>query len=287
MGLLEKLETLINKLLFHLGDLFFRLVKKIIPKKIQNAYARVCLAYASFIIWLKALPRLILKRLPGLLQKVKATLKEFDFKSKLQETKKLALDQYAQGQKGTRVSDAKKAFLVPFLIFGQWLKGLSIAQTLVLMSFTAASILASISIIFSGNRMVAQHTNESRAPASVEAEVSYDRPNYYKKQIRHLEITNLRLPVYFSNVNELRTIDVDFSATLSNRLARMKLEKLEFQLRDHLILNVEPMVASFPLVEEGKDILKDKLRQEINLFMIDQEIEGEVKDVELIYILAN
>jgi len=67
----------------------------------------------------------------------------------------------------------------------------------------------------------------------------------------------------------------------------MQLEKLEFQLRDHLILNVEPMLASFPLEEEGKQILREKLTMEINDFLSERKIVGEVKEIKLIYILAN
>jgi flagellar basal body-associated protein FliL len=88
-------------------------------------------------------------------------------------------------------------------------------------------------------------------------------------------------------LNEIRSIDIDFSATMSSRMSRMKLAKMEFELRDHLILNVEPMVASFPLEEEGKEILRKKLTLEINDFMIANKIEGEVQEIKLIYILGN
>jgi flagellar basal body-associated protein FliL len=88
-------------------------------------------------------------------------------------------------------------------------------------------------------------------------------------------------------LNELRSIDIDFSATMSSRMSRMKLEKKEIELRDHLILNVEPMIVSFPLEDEGKEILRKKLTLEINDFMITHQIEGEVQDIKLIYVLAN
>jgi flagellar basal body-associated protein FliL len=74
---------------------------------------------------------------------------------------------------------------------------------------------------------------------------------------------------------------------MSSRMSRMKLGMKEIELRDHLILNVEPMIASFPLEDEGKEILRKKLTLEINDFMIAHQIEGEVEDIKLIYILAN
>ncbi|MBA2406138.1 MAG: hypothetical protein H0V66_15290 [Bdellovibrionales bacterium] len=228
-----------------------------------------------------------IKNSPLLLKKIKAELFTYHYKEKLQETYKAALAQYAKSQPKSQASEFKTFLLTPFLMMGQWVKGLSVGQTMLLLSFTAASVLAGINMVFTGNRLYNDHMTALRAPASVEDEVTYDRPDYYKKQSRHLEISSLRLPVYIADVNELRTIDVDFSATMSNRFSRMKLEKMEFQLRDHLILNVEPMVAAFPLEEEGKEILREKLTMEIHDFMFENKIEGEVKDLKLIYILAN
>lgn len=287
MGLIQKLEDLINKLLFLIGNLIVRACVKVLPAKVISLFSKVFSGIGFAIVWMKNLPKLIITSLPTLLSKTKSLILGFDFKAKLKETKALALAQYAKNQEGHKVSDFKKAMLLPFLMMGQWIKDLSFGQTFLLLSFTGASIFAGIGIGISGNKLLEVHQNANRAPASAEEVVEYERPDYYKKQIRHLEITSIRLPVFFSNLNELRSIDVDFSATISNRMGRMKLEKLEFQLRDHLVLHVEPMAAGFPLDEEGKSILREKLLREINDFMKLHQIEGEVKDIKLIYILAN
>ncbi len=287
MGLLEKLETLINNLLIHVGNLFMRLLLKIISPKVQQFFISCFERFTLFMTWIKNLPSLIIKRGPSLLIKAKSIVLSFNYKEKLIETYKAALAQYVKSQPGSKVSKFKTTLLAPFLILGQWLKGLSSAQALLLLGFTSASGLAGINMIFSAQRLMNQHSAESRAPASIEEEVTYDRPSYYKKQSRHLGMTSLKLPVYMPKINELRSIDIDFSATMSSRMSRMKLEKMEFELRDHLILNVEPMVVSFPLEDEGKEILRKKLTLEINDFMAAHQIEGKVEDLKLIYILAN
>ena len=287
MGLLEKLETLINNLLIHLGNLFMRLLLKIISPKVQQFFITCFERFTLFMAWLKNLPSLIIKKGPSLLIKAKSIVLSFNYKEKLNETYKAALAQYVKSQPGSKVSKVKTTLLAPFLILGQWLKGLTSAQALLLLGFTSASGLAGINMIFSAQRLMNQNSAESRAPASIEEEVSYDRPSYYKKQARHLSITSLKLPVYMPKLNEIRSIDIDFSATMSSRMSRMKLAKMEFELRDHLILNVEPMVASFPLEEEGKEILRKKLTLEINDFMIANKIEGQVQEIKLIYILGN
>jgi hypothetical protein len=70
-------------------------------------------------------------------------------------------------------------------------------------------------------------------------------------------------------------------------MSRMQVDKLELQFRDHLVLNLEPMVAAFPLEEEGKEILRQKLLSEMNEFMVSRDIEGQVLDVKIVYVLAN
>lgn len=287
MGLIEKLENFVNKLLILIGDLVVRAFSKVVPPKVTLFFSRIGNLIGRLLTFLKDSPGLLIKATPLLISKTKSFFADYNFKAKLNETYKSAMAQYAKAQPGSKITGLKKALLTPFLMLGQWVKGLTSAQTAMLLTFSAASVLAAINIVFSGNRILDQHRKESRAPASVEEEISYDRPDYYKKQTRHLEMSSIRLPVYFANVNELRSIDIDFIATMSNRLSRMKLERLEFQLRDHLILHIEPMVASFPLEDEGKEIIREKLHMEINDFLINHQIEGEVKDLKLTYILAN
>lgn len=289
MGLLEKLETFINNMLILLGDRFTRMCMKLLSPRVREVYTKIINWIVLAITWCKNLPSLLKKNGPALFTKIKSYFLTLNYKEKFQESYKAAIAQYKKSQAGSKknVSEFKTLLLTPFLIMGQWVKGLSSAQTVLLLGFTAASILSVINMVFTGNRLMDQHKQETRSPASVEVEVAYDRPEYYKEQSRHLEIASLRLPVYVADINELRTIDIDFTATMSNRLSRMQLEKLEFQLRDHLVLNVEPMLASFPLEEEGKIIIREKMSLEIKKFMATHDIHGEVLEIKLIYILAN
>ena len=47
------------------------------------------------------------------------------------------------------------------------------------------------------------------------------------------------------------------------------------------------MEVNSPLVDEGKEILRQKLMQEINTFLKSRQIEGYVQDLKLTYILGN
>lgn len=280
MGFLEKIEDLINKVLLAISGVITRLLMQIIPAPLVRLVQRI-----------KALPKKIIHSLPKILSYAKETAKSYDFKAKFKETKELALAQYAKSQESgaAKASGFKRALIMPYLFMQQWVKGLSMTQTFFLASFTVASLFASVGMVYTGNKLYTEYKAANRAPASVEVEpeIKSERPDYYKVQARTFDVGSLRLPVFFSNINALKSVDIDFSAQLSNRLAKMHLEKLEFQLRDHLILQVEPMTADFPLAEEGKDILRDKLLREINDFMVQNKIEGEVQKVKLTYILSN
>lgn len=283
MNFLVKLEDLVNKFLILLQEL----VAKYIPKPIKALWASIAAFWTGLLTFIKSIPSKLKEFIPKALAFLKAQVSSFDFKAKLMGSYQAAMEKHKQHSEGKKTGAFKKAMLTPFLLLGQWLQGLSPAQSLGLMALTGLSLLSIIGIGFSGHRLVSQHIDANRAPASVEPEVAYERPNYYKKQTRFLEVTNIRLPVHFVQVNEIRSVDLDFTATLSNRKSKMILEKLEFQLRDHLVLTIEPVVSSFPLEDEGKEIIRQKIQNEINDFMAANKIEGEVQELKLTYVLAN
>ena len=276
MDFLYKIENLLNTLILKLGARILALI----PPKIIVFFETFSERWSNFIAFIKALPSLLKGKVPGL----KSYAQNFNLKEKLVEPLKEGLAKYNAGQK-QKAGQLKVIFLAPFLIVSQWLKGLTVAQSLLLMVFTGASVLSGISIISSGSRLM-QGQDAGRAPASDE-EVSYDRPVYYKKDTKHVTFSNLRLPVYIPEVNAVKTVDIDFTATMSTRESKMFLEKMEFQVRDHLILEIEPSVASFPLTEEGKEIIRHKLAKELDAFLQTHKVKGFVEDMKVVYILAN
>lgn len=286
MEFLNKIEIFLNKLLLKLADWFIQTLHKKLPKKIFELWDRFDAFRADFKIKIKNLPALIkewaIKKIKGL----KEYASTFNFKAKFQESYKAAMAKYAEQKdlKEGRIKNLKKILLAPFLLMGQWVRGLTVLQSMMLMGFTGASFLAVIGFIFSGQRLVNHYAN--RTPASVEA-ITYDRPDYYKQDSRHIIVTNFRIPVYVAEVNEIKSVDIDFIAQISNRNARNFLDKNEFQLRDHIISHFEPSIASFPLEEEGKKIIKEKLLIELNEFIKQYGQEGFVENLKITYILAN
>lgn len=286
MEFLNKIENLINRLLIKLWEGFLNLSWKLIPAPLKSKLNWLLLKKNDLLPWAKNYPKFLLSKTLSKAGSARQELSGMDFRATLRNTYKLAIQSYEKSQPGKKLGGLKMLFMTPFLMIGQWLQGLSVLQSILLLAFSGASVLASIGIIFSGQRMMNAMDEASRGPASVQVD-DYDRPVYYKKQTRHLEFTALRLPVYLPAVNELKSVDVDFTVTFNTREATLKMSKLEFQLRDHLILNVEPSIASFPLQEEGKQILKEKLHEEVNAFMQERKVPGEVQEIKITYILAN
>ncbi len=283
MEVLNKIEAIINKLLEKLGAFLVIKFFKFLPPKILlisqkiQAYKNKCIQHV------KTFPQTIKTKLAVLLVYLKSSLSSFDFKAIFA----AFLEKYKiqKTDKNQTSSKLKRVLLTPFLLLNEWIKGMSITQTLLMFGFTGASILASIGMIFSSNRILNQ--TQMRAPASAEIEVLYERPDYYKEDSRHMSISNFRLPVYVAEVNQIRSVDIDFIATMSNRNIKKFLELNEFQLRDHFVNNFEPLIATFPLEEEGKEVIKKKILLEINAFLKLYNKEGNVEDLKITYILAN
>ena len=276
MDFLNKLENFVNAFLIKLGEKML----SILPARLRDFFGHLDVHFFKLVAFIKALPVFIKGKLPGL----KSAAANFNFKEKIVQPLIAAAAKYNSGKKD-KAGKFKILFVAPYLVMKEWFHGLTPAQSLLLLFFTGASVISSFSII-SSSSLLMKKDDAGRTPASAD-EVSYDRPDYYKKDQKHFTVSNFRLPVYLPNVNELRSVDIDFTATMTTRESRMYLEKTELQLRDYLIHEIEPSIAQFPLSDEGKEIIRKKIESELNNFLIAHKVQGQVESVKVTYILAN
>jgi flagellar basal body-associated protein FliL len=82
-------------------------------------------------------------------------------------------------------------------------------------------------------------------------------------------------------------VQIDVSFLASNRETKKILDTSEFQLRDHFIENLEPVLPAFALTDEGRAMLKEKLEIEVNQYLKDQEAPGFIEETHIIHILAH
>lgn len=140
------------------------------------------------------------------------------------------------------------------------------------------------SIYKSGNKIYTQEF-PNRTPASVQEYV--DHPQYQQFPKRTLKVFNVKVPIFQKSISSIRSVTIDFSVRTDTRFAKQFLEEFEYKLKDYFFLTVEPVVSEFPLEEEGKSILKDKIQRELNQFLKQHKVEGKVIEVKLIYIIAS
>jgi flagellar basal body-associated protein FliL len=125
-----------------------------------------------------------------------------------------------------------------------------------------------------------------RGPASVYQE-RLGRPAYHNQKKKMNFFTHLKLPVYLKQDGKsLKKISVDFNLTTNYRKTNQFIQKNYSKIQDQLVMNFEPMVPEFILKTEGKEVIREKIKIEINKYLIKNEVEGRVEDVQLIYILG-
>lgn len=125
----------------------------------------------------------------------------------------------------------------------------------------------------------------TREPASVQKYVQ--KPEYKKFPVRTVKVLNVKVPVFKKSESSIRSVTVDFTVRTNTRFAKMYLEEYEYKLKDYFFLTVEPVVSEFPLETEGKSILREKIRRELNQFLKENRVEGEVEEVKIVFIIAS
>lgn len=113
------------------------------------------------------------------------------------------------------------------------------------------------------------------------------RPAYYRQAEKMFKVEDLNLQLFLEDTNRNRQVWIDISIMASNRNAVLYLKEHDVQLKDHIMTNVEPVIPSLPVEEEGRQIIKDKLRLEINEFLKKNGVEGKVLDIYIDYLLVS
>jgi len=114
------------------------------------------------------------------------------------------------------------------------------------------------------------------------------RPSYYKTLRKRHSIHNVQLPVYMEDTASYKTLIIDFNILSSNRFTKKFLEHNELKVRDFLIMNLEPLLTEFALSnEEGKVLLKQAIKNEINDFILMSNVEGSISELGITYAIAN
>lgn len=118
-------------------------------------------------------------------------------------------------------------------------------------------------------------------------QVLSNRPVYYRQEERMMAVEDINLQLFLEDTHRNKQIWLDFSILASNRNVILYLKDHEVELKDHLSTNVEPVIPQLPVEDEGRLIIKDKIRSEINQFLEKNQIEGKILEIYIDYLIVS
>ena len=222
-----------------------------------------------------------------LIQNLISNLKKINFKEEISKITGF----FNSGAKYLKEKGAKNIYLalVAFLLaYGaklkKWYFGLQPKVVLGMAVSGGVITLATISIVASGNKIAVK----TRAPAAIEEPPKGMRPSYYKQEKKYYKIGNFRIPIYIGETNQhMKTLQIEFTVLTSDRFSKKFLEKNEHLSRDYVLTTLEPLIPEFTLDAEGKRVIKDKIKKELNNLLIKNNVEGRVVDLYIHDIITN
>lgn len=285
-----KIEELINKVLAKVISLFCLLIRKLTPKKLSTKYFEIRSQLNSKVTIQKKKSKdniiTFSSRLKEYFLKTKTRVQfvaNIDYKSELLKRVALFKDKIKSTtpkKAYTLIQSLYRPYTVQLHNWYQKQKGSHIylgVATLAVCCLGITGVYLSFSNIY-------EQEFPYREPASVQ---EYDdKPDYAMYERKSLKILNIKIPVIPETVSSITSITLDFNLRTSTRNARFYLSEYEYKLKDHFFTNVEMISSDFPLEQEGKEVLKEKIIEELNNFLEEEGIEGVIEDVNILFMIA-
>lgn len=265
-----KIEDLINKLLTFLFGGLGASLSKLTPKSIPKMLEAISTFKAKLALWLQQFQANFKRNSQAKFQDLKSINV-----SKVTDSIKAEMNQF-KGKK------PKEMLTQPFTNFFQKLSQMEPRKAVGMLALIAITGLSIFSIVFSGGRIY----ERTRSVASIPEVEIPPRPVYYKADQKQVNFSTVKVPIYSQGKTNIQFLTADFELQMSNRLSVIYIREHETMIRDHLINHVEPMDSQFTLETEGKSIIKEKLKKEINVFLDKEKVEGKVDDINIIYLLG-
>lgn len=287
--LINSFEEKVNKIINFLVNYIFTILNKIIPhsfiqkaKKIQKKIIDRKQKLSKKINNIKLL----------IIEKTSPFLKKFSQVNLKRNAKKITSPKFYKDQ-GSNIKDKANNcgsllnnFISKIDKKMRKIKGghvLSVTCLLVIASITSIQIYQSSRTIVKTEFKESDLTGTRKVAGSNQKSV----PGYYGYKDRLSKIEHMTIPAFIEDIGKYRNLKVDLAINFTNRTAKKFYDSNRHLFFDQLQTTLEPTLASFPLKQEGKIILRTKIQDEINNIFLDKEIQGRVKNVKIVYILAN
>ena len=161
---------------------------------------------------------------------------------------------------------------------------LSLRPTTIALTTSAVAIFSLAGLqIYNNSKEIAKESGLTEPQELVEelekAGALSRRPAAYGKSRQLFTVTNVNMPVYLGNAKELSSVILDFTVITTNRTVRNFLDENELIIRDRLTNSIHPTLPEFTLTTEGKDIMKQKIKDELNILIKELDKSGEYQDL--------
>lgn len=113
------------------------------------------------------------------------------------------------------------------------------------------------------------------------------RPKYFMQTEKLFKFTDLNFQLFLEDTRRNRQIYIDFTALTSNRFVVRYLQEHTVEITDHLNLNVEPVIPRLPIEDEGRQIIKDKIKWELNEYLKKEGVEGKILEIYIDHVIAS
>ncbi len=288
MSLFEKIDYYINRFLYWIIDLFKKGVKKLFPisfiqsvkekcKPLTNRYEIIRYKFDQQVKWAS------LK-----IEKSKDLKTNFKTAEKVAQVKKFFNKIFSSWyiDKLKRLTNEKAIYIKEaigkrFESFNEY-HLLALTIVLVIAGFAFLNIYTS-----TFNIVDKEYTHKDRKIASVGFQQKESFPYYLDYEKKLSMISQLVMPAFMEDTGRYENLKINFAIQFTNRTSKRFFDKYRYLFMDQLQVTLEPVLPSFPLTEEGKDIVRKKLFEELNDVLMNEGIDGRVKSVTIIDIIAN
>ena len=223
-------------------------------------------------------------------------LKQINIKSKVEQTKQNAIAKSQEIKETAKTNGVKGLLIILLAVLMTPLKklktlitNLSHNQILAGTIFSAITVIAGISIMHSTNTIFVKE--RARRPANIKKIKVEVRPIWYQNQLKQIQFRHVSIPITINSLGDVKSLTIDVTVKSSTQLTALYIKDKSYLFSDLLMTEVHPIIPSFPLEDEGKIIIKDKIKEEFNKFLkgkkyMGEDLKGEVEQVSIEYLLG-
>jgi hypothetical protein len=283
-----KIEAILNKIIVSLSETMAKSISNATPDKVKKSIANTKEKTSNLSTSTK-------QNVIGKIQNSKTwtITKIGQTKAVVDKSKESAATAVASAKSYDWKSlNAKKIIAAIALVFGpillrfkSWYLTLKPTTVLTITVSTVAFSLTGITVYQQAKEIQDKTAEEVvREPSSISDSMRRDklaRSKYRHHKAKRISLAAVNIPVYIESRKGMQSLKIDFTFEADNRYVAkyFTIIENEYLIRDRLNRTVQPIIPTFPMEAEGKKVLKDKMKVELNKLIKDLKIKGEIKEI--------